>query len=93
MDYLQILGIAAAVLTTIANIPQAIKIIKTKSTKSISTATYSFLFTGLVLWLIYGILKDDIPIMLANAASALLSGIILIMKITGKKQAEEEGEL
>jgi len=93
MDYLQILGLIAAVFTTVANIPQAIKIIKTRSTKSISTATYSLLFTGLLFWLFYGILKNDLPIILANAASALITGIILTMKIIGKKEAEaQEGQ-
>jgi len=89
MDDLQILGLVAAGFTTVANIPQAVKIIKTRSTKSISTMTYSLLFTGLLLWLTYGILKDDLPIILANASSALITGIILTMKIIGKKEAEK----
>ncbi len=92
MDHLQIIGLLAAVFTTIANIPQAIKIIRTSSTKSISTMTYSLLFTGLLLWLTYGILKEDLPIIIANAASALITGIILTMKIIGKKEAEETGQ-
>ncbi len=86
MDWTQILGIAAAVLTTAANVPQAIKIIRTRSTESISTLTYILLFTGLVLWLIYGIIRNDLPIILANAVSAALAGIILILKIIGKKK-------
>ncbi len=93
MDYLQILGLAAAALTTVANVPQAIKMIRTKSTKSISVVAYSILFTGLLLWLAYGIMKNDLPIILANAASALVAGIILTMKIIGKKEAEAEQEI
>ena len=92
MDYLQILGLAAAALTTFANVPQAIKMIRTKSTKSISAVAYSILLTGLLLWLAYGIMKDDLPIILANAASALVTGTILTMKIIGKKEAEAENE-
>lgn len=86
MDWTQTLGIAAAVLTTAANVPQAIKIIRTRSTESISTLTYILLFTGLVLWLVYGIIRSDLPIILANAVSAALAGIILVLKIIGKKK-------
>ncbi len=92
MDYLQILGLAAAALTTVANVPQAVKMIRTKSTKSISAIAYSILLTGLLLWLAYGILKNDLPIILANAASALVTGIILTMKFLGRKEAEAEQE-
>ena len=86
MDWIEILGIGAAILTTAANVPQAVKIIRTRSTESISTLTYILLFTGLVLWLIYGIIRDDLPIILANAVSAALAGIILVLKIIGKKK-------
>jgi len=86
MDYIQILGIGAAILTTGANIPQAVKIIRTRSTESISSITYAMLFAGLVLWLIYGIVRDDLPIILANAVSAALAGIILAMRLLAKKK-------
>ena len=85
MDFIQILGFAAAFFTTAANIPQAYKIIKTRSTKDISTMTYSLLFIGLVLWLVYGIMKNDLPIIIANAIAASIAGIILILKHTSKK--------
>ncbi len=90
MNYVEILGLAAAALTTAANIPQAIKMIKTRSTKSISAVTYAMLFTGLVLWLIYGIYIDDLPIILANSISAAISGIILVMKLTARKDQKKE---
>ncbi len=86
MDWIKFLGIVAAVLTTAANVPQAIKIIRTRSTESISTMTYILLFSGLVCWLIYGIIRDDLPIILANSVSAALAGIILVLKIIGKKK-------
>ena len=86
MDYIQILGIGAAILTTGANIPQAVKIIRTRSTESISSITYAMLFVGLVLWLIYGIVRDDLPIILANSVSATLAGTILVMRLLAKKK-------
>jgi MtN3 and saliva related transmembrane protein len=92
MDYVKILGLVAAALTTAANVPQAVKIIKTKSTKSISAATYALLFLGVVLWAIYGFIKDDLPLILANIISAVLAGIILAMKLTAKKDKNEKPE-
>ena len=89
MDYIQIIGLAAAVLTTAANIPQAYKIIKTKSTKSISTMTYSLLLMGFVVWITYGFLREDLPIILANGISALVRITILFLKHTSKAVLED----
>lgn len=88
MNYTQILGLIAAILTTGANIPQAIKVIKTKSTKSLSAATYALLFAGMISWVIYGILRKDIPIILANAVAGSLCGIILFMKLFVKSRSD-----
>ena len=84
MDTIQITGLLAAILTTGANIPQTIKVIRTRSTKSLSTATYTMLFLGMILWVIYGVIKKDIPIILANAVAGSLCGIILFMKLLAK---------
>lgn len=80
-----IIGITAGVLTTAANLPQAIKIIRTNSVKDISALTYALLFTGLSLWTWYGIMRNDWPIIVCNGISAFLSGTILIMKLSIKK--------
>ncbi|MNE69494.1 PQ loop repeat protein [compost metagenome] len=86
MDYIQLLGLGAAVFTTGANFPQAIKVIKTKSTKSLSAWSFSMLFIGSVTWVIYGFLRDDIPVIVANGISGCLHGIILSIKLKyGKK--------
>jgi MtN3 and saliva related transmembrane protein len=81
MDAIEALGLVAALFTTVANIPQAIKVIRTRSTKSISAVTYSMLFLGMLLWVTYGICKNDLPIILANSVAALLCGIILVIKL------------
>jgi MtN3 and saliva related transmembrane protein len=86
MDYIQILGLAAAFFTTAANIPQAIKVIKTSSTKSLSALTYAMLFIGMALWVSYGIIRNDLPIILANSIAGALCGIILVMKLLPKKK-------
>ena len=87
MDYTQALGLLAAFFTTIANIPQAIKVIKTRDVKSLSAATYAMLFIGMLLWVAYGIIRNDLPIILANSIAGALCGIILTMKIICRKQA------
>jgi len=84
MDYVETLGIVAAILTTASFLPQAIKVIKTKETKDLSLSMYSMFFIGVVLWLTYGILIQNIPVIIANAVTFVLSGIILMMKIKYK---------
>ena len=84
MDTTQIIGFAAAALITLANVPQAVKIIKTKSTKGISSWSYGILFFGNVCWIIYGIMRNDWPIIISNSISSLLCGIIWGIRIFSK---------
>jgi MtN3 and saliva related transmembrane protein len=81
MTYITVLGFAAAVLTTTAFIPQAIKTIKTKNTKDISLPMYIILTMGIMFWLIYGVLINDLPILIANAITLIFALIILLSKI------------
>lgn len=90
MDFIEIIGLAAAAFTTLANIPQAAKIIRTQSTKSISAVTYSMLFTGLSLWVAYGFLKNDLAVILGNIVAVLLCGVILSIKLYMKFSDREE---
>jgi len=79
-----IVGLAAATLTTIAYIPQAIKIIRTKHTKDLSLLMYIVLTIGIVLWLVYGLMLSSLPIILANIVTVTLTSIILALKIRYK---------
>lgn len=81
MTSISTIGMLAALLTTAAYIPQAYKTIKTRSTKDLSTITFSMLFAGTILWFIYGLYIHDTPLMLANGITATLSGIIFFLKI------------
>jgi len=81
MNPITIVGLAAGVCTTVSFAPQAIKTIRTKSTKDLSLLMYTVITVGIALWLIYGILIKDLPIILANSVSFVLAGIILIYKI------------
>ena len=78
MDYT---GYAAAICTTSAYIPQVVRVWRTRSTKDISLKMFLVLVTGLALWLTYGFLKGEIPIIAANGVTLMLAGIILFFKL------------
>ncbi|MDP4187982.1 MAG: SemiSWEET transporter [Bacteroidota bacterium] len=83
-NWITIIGMAAACLTTFSYIPQMIKVIKTKRTKDISVIMYFAIMTGIFLWLVYGICLKDWPIILANAISLVFTGTIFILKLKYK---------
>lgn len=74
------IGYIAATLTTISFLPQAIQVFKTKNVTSISLGMYCIFTTGVLLWLIYGVLQKDAPIIIANAVTLVLACAILVMK-------------
>ncbi len=90
MDTITILGLVAAAFITFANFPQTMKLIKSRQARDISALTYILLVCGNGSWLAYGILKDDIPIMIGNSISLLLCAAILVLKYTTKKKAAPE---
>ncbi|MGF1672762.1 MAG: SemiSWEET transporter [Rivularia sp. (in: cyanobacteria)] len=76
-----IVGLLAATLTTSAFLPQMIKTWRTKSAKDVSYTMLITFIIGIFLWLIYGILRQDIAIILANAFTLLFNLTILYLKI------------
>ena len=80
----EFIGYFAAFCTTVAFIPQAYKVWKTKSTKDISLSMFIIFTTGVLSWLIYGITIANFPIILANSITLTLSIFILIYKILFK---------
>ncbi len=80
-----IVGILAGVLCTVSFLPQAIKIFKTKRAGDLSLITFVALCFGILLWLIYGIMIKELPIILANAAMLVLALLIVVMKIKYSK--------
>lgn len=75
-----IVGILAGVLTGIASIPQLVKVIKEKDGEKISPAMLLVLIGGLVSWVIYGVMKEDWPVIITNAFSALVNTSIVILR-------------
>ena len=84
MDFVSIIGCVAGMLTTIAFVPQVIKTYQTKTAKDLSLSMFLIFFAGVCLWTIYGIIKNDIPIVLTNCATLTLSGALLYFKLTFK---------
>ena len=82
---IEMIGYIAGILTTISFIPQALLTIKTQNTKSISLMMYIIFSTGILLWLIYGIVINSMPIIAANIITLPLTLIILIIKIKNLK--------
>lgn len=75
------LGFVAACFTTGSFLPQAIKVIKTRDTASLSLMMYLAFNLGVMMWLIYGVLRKDNAIILANVVTLVLSMLILSIKI------------
>ncbi len=84
MDTTSLIGMLAAIGTTLSFIPQAIKVIRTRDTKSISLWMYLLLSIGVALWLIYGVLKKDPSIIAANAVTLFFALIIFCYKVNEK---------
>jgi MtN3 and saliva related transmembrane protein len=76
-----LLGIVAGTLTTLAFLPQLLKVWRSRSAHDISMAWLVTFSSGIFLWLIYGVLIDSLPVILANLITFVLTGIILMMKL------------
>ncbi len=76
-----VIGLIAAVFSTLAFLPQAIKSLKTRETKDLSLPSFAIALTGVLLWLFYGLLIDDLPLILANSIASLIIASILVMKL------------
>ena len=72
MNLVTLLGLIAGTLTTFAFVPQVVKTWRTKSAGDLSVGTMSMICTGVFLWLLYGLLVGDVPIIAANAVTLVL---------------------
>ncbi len=80
IDTITIIGLIAAVFTTVSLFPQLIKVWKTKSTKDISTGMFLLYCGGVFLWFIYGVYLKNMPIMVANSLAFIQALVILTLK-------------
>jgi MtN3 and saliva related transmembrane protein len=76
-----IIGYVAGTCTTLAFLPQVIRTWKTRSTEDISLGMFSLMVFGIGLWLFYGVVTDDGPLIIADGFSLFLAAMILLMKV------------
>lgn len=79
-ELIQGIGIAAGACTAISLIPQIIKIQREKKAEDISVVYLAVLLLGLVLWIIYGVLRKDIPVIATNVVSVIINVVTIVMK-------------
>ena len=85
MTLADIVGYIAAVGTTGAFIPQALKVYRTKKTEDLSLGTFLLFSAGVLLWVVFGVIIRSIPIIMANGITFIISCYILAMIIKGGK--------
>lgn len=73
-----VIGTIAGILTSVSMIPQLIKVLKEKEVENLSWGMIAVLLTGVSLWVVYGIMKDELPIILSNGFSVLVNTTLLI---------------
>ncbi len=81
MNSLDLLGLVATCFTTSSFVPQVWRIWKTRDVSAISLPSYLIITVGLALWLAYGLLRSDLPLIVANSVMVVLTGAITVMKI------------
>jgi MtN3 and saliva related transmembrane protein len=81
MQTTDIIGTVAATLTTLSFMPQVLHTLRTKDVSGISLGMYTVFTVGVSLWLVYGIMLGELPIIIANAITVALASAILWMKI------------
>jgi MtN3 and saliva related transmembrane protein len=86
MEFIDILGFVAGICVTISVIPQILKVWKTKKVKDISLLTFSVLTFGVALWVLYGVLKNDLPIIVSNGISLSLNIVMVYFIIYYEKE-------
>ncbi len=80
-------GFSAALLTTIAFLPQVIRTYKTKKVDDISLLMLLLFISGLMLWIVYAIQANSVPVLLANLVTLFLNCLILVMKLIYKSSS------
>ncbi|MBC7786246.1 MAG: SemiSWEET transporter [Methylophilaceae bacterium] len=90
LDLKDSMGFIAAFLTTTAFVPQAYHSWKTRDLSGISFPMYSLFTLGVAAWLIYGLMIDSLPVIVANAITLILSAVVLGLKIKQIKQLDQK---
>ncbi len=84
---IELLGYAAAALTTTSFVPQALRIVRTRNTEGISLGMYGILTAGIALWMAYGVAIGSAPVILANGITLVLATTILTLTVRSRRTA------
>lgn len=79
--FVTVLGLVAGTLTTLSFLPQLLKAWKSRSTHDISIGMFSLLAVGITLWIVYGVVTSDLPVVVANSVTLVFVGLILALKL------------
>jgi MtN3 and saliva related transmembrane protein len=91
MDSTQIVGIVAGILTASSLLPQVIKTLKEKKAAEVSKGMLITLMSGVALWIYYGILREDMPIIVTNCFSLMVNIAMMVLRIKyGDKEVKEK---
>jgi MtN3 and saliva related transmembrane protein len=85
MNWTQVIGLAAGVCTATSLLPQVVKTIKEKKAEDVSLGMLIVLATGIILWIVYGVKKNDLPIIATNSFSLLVNIVMVVLGIKYKK--------
>jgi len=88
MDSTTLIGLMAAFCTTCAFVPQVIQILRTGNVDGISLQMYTIFTLGVALWLTYGIIMDDLPMLLANMVTLALA--LMVLGLTLRKRMQNK---
>ena len=81
MNHAELLGLIAGLFTTVAFVPQVVKIWKSRHAKDISLAMFAIFSTGVALWIVYGFTIGSLPVILSNSITFALALAILALKL------------
>ena len=85
MNAVQLLGLLAGSLTTAAFLPQVLKTWRSRSAKDLSLGMFSLFCLGVAMWLVYGLMVSDVPVIAANLVTLLLASTLLFFKLRFKQ--------
>ena len=88
-NHIEIVGLSAGICTSVSLLPQLLKLLRHKKAEDISLFYLIILFIGLGLWIWYGILREDIPIVVTNGFSLVINGIIIVVGLHYKRVHRE----
>tara|TARA_B110000444_G_scaffold66052_1_gene61922 strand:- start:805 stop:1077 length:273 start_codon:yes stop_codon:yes gene_type:complete len=80
----EVVGLVGAMFTTLAFVPQVVKIWKNRSSDGVSLSMYVCMLVGIIIWLAYGILIDSIAVIVANILSGILQVVIIFLTLKNR---------